>query len=79
MATGYSVFSGADKEAIRAHFIEQKRQELLLLSGNARRRVFVSGGSDTRRGVFEHYRSIYTPLGIKVEYFGWCVLIGGAS
>jgi hypothetical protein len=73
------IFAGEDKEAIAAHKARQRYEEAALLAGRAMRTIYLNGGSDTRRGAFEHYRELYEPLGVKVEYCGWCVVIGARA
>lgn len=72
------MFSGADKAAIEAKSMRESYEFSRLLDGSATKTIYLSGGSDTRRDAYEHQRDRWERLGVKVEYFGWCVVIGGS-
>jgi len=73
----YAIFSGDEKDAIAAWDAKERYEASALLLGGAKRTIYVSGGSDTRRDAFEHQRDLWNPLGVNVEYFGWGIVIGG--
>lgn len=74
----FVAFAGNEKEALASFERRRKYEAMMLFARKASKTVYLSGGSDTRRGAYEYYREMFEPLGVPVQYFGWCVVIGGA-
>lgn len=70
------IFSGADDKAKEAYDAQQMHELYSMRLGFGTRRIYLNGGSDTRRAAAEYWQEWAEAAGVPFARCGWCVILG---
>lgn len=76
MTQPMAIFSGADKDAQKAYATRQLYESVAMRAGAGTRRIYLNGGSDSRRATAEYWQEWAGKMGVPFARCGWCVILG---